>query len=509
MSPSWARVRSHRIWAVLSFASEPVQTRKRHRLALYVSAATHAAILGAGFVPGFTCVPEFEVPEFDFELEEIELIDPDAIQDENADLEVTPSAPPPEPPPPEPPPPQPPPEPEPGPEEKPPEPVVDPETKPEKKKFAARGSRADELAPPSSTFHMLLVPKKIRRLPFAQQVLDIMAPLPDFEFLVDGGRFDAMRDFNHIVIASPDIRDWTQTFLAVDYTISQEEVQRAIERAAATRNEVVEWVEDDGPLRANPRPADPDATDPDNRWFVFLGDNIAIYVRDEFLPNVLQGPQTDGRKTSGNYVANLSNLRRFARRQPRAGLQVVLKGLQRRVRKNPLPFKIPDEFEISVSSSKKPEVVVRGKFVDDIQAAAFLQWWNHDLREKVDSSFALKLQVGWILDLLEVEQEDSTVRLTGTMTTAQAQKILEFAADGSRKIAGKTPEEVAEMRQRRIDAIEARKGGKLPPSALDPKPDPEVTPEAGEPARSPRPTTLVLPSVDEPETPISGTTPTP
>lgn len=459
-----------------------MKRRQRHQIAFYVSVAAHGAVVFWSLVPGLRCGPPIELPEFDFDMEEVELLDPDMIQSELV-TEPPPPEPEPEPPAPKPEPEPPPPpkaEPEPGPEPKAEEPP--PEPKP-KKKFAARSSRASKLAPPSSTFHMLLVPKKIRRLPFKEKVLDVMAPLPDFEFLVDGGRFDALRDFDHIVIASPEIRDWTQTFLAVDYNISTEEVQRAIERAAATRNEVVEWVSDDGPLRGNPRPADPKKTDPDNRWFVFLEDNVAIYVREEFLPSVLAGP--DGRKTSGNYVANLAKLRRFAARQPRAGMQVVFTGLRKRARKNPLPFQIPDEFEISVSASKRPEILIRGTFADVDQVEAFVKWWEGPFRDAINGDMRTKFTVGWVPDLLKVEIDYLDVRLVGRVTTDQAELLLGFAADGSRQTAGKTPEEIEQMRRRRVEAMEARKGGTLPPSVLDPQAEPQA----------PAPTTVPMPSL--------------
>ena len=51
-----------------------------------------------------------------------------------------------------------------------------------------------------------------------------------------------------------------------------------------------------------------------------------------------------------------------------------------------------------------------------------------------------------------------------------------------RKIARKTPEEVEQMKRRRIEALEARKGGKLPPSALDPKTEEDPAPRAVDPA---------------------------
>lgn len=457
-------------------------------------------LLVGGFANGFTwrCVPELELPELDIEFTEIELVDPEALQGD--DPAAVPEPPPPAPTPVEPPTPE-----DPASEDTKPEPPPEPEPappEPEKPKFAAKGSKAEQLAPPQSTFHMLLVPKKIRKLPFSQQVLDIMAPLPDFEMLIDAGRFDALRDFDHIVIASPDIRDWTQTFLAVDYRIPRAEVQRAIERAAEADDQTIEWVEDGGLLRGNPRPKDLETPDVDNRWFVFLEGKVAIYVREEFLPSILAGPASDERKTAGNFVANLAKLRRFAARQPDAGLQLVFKGLHSSIRGTPkiggkpLPFKLPDGFEVSASAAEEPEVVIRGEFEAIVEAKAFAKWWETDVPELLGSSLALKLTVGWVYDLLEVERDGARITLRGQMTTDQTVKVMELIADQSRALAKKTPEQISEMRQRRIEAWKARRSGKLPPSALDPKP------AVGDPAPS-RPGPPVPPS-DPPKTPTEA-----
>ena len=67
---------------------------------------------------------------------------------------------------------------------------------------------------------------------FSDNVVEIMAPLPDFQFIVDGGGFQALRDFNYLVIASPNLRDLTQTFLAVEYKLSQQEMMAGLQRAA-------------------------------------------------------------------------------------------------------------------------------------------------------------------------------------------------------------------------------------------------------------------------------------
>jgi hypothetical protein len=96
--------------------------------------------------------------------------------------------------------------------------------------------------------------------------------------------------------------------------------------------------------------------------------------------------------------------------------------------------------------------------------------------------------VGSIYDATEYEREDTTVTLRAQVTRAQAELVLGAAAGFSRELAKKTPEEIEQMKRRRIEAMKARKGGKLPPSALDPEPE-QPDPEAGQPKPTPTPTT--------------------
>ncbi|MCH9685662.1 MAG: hypothetical protein K0V04_29795, partial [Deltaproteobacteria bacterium] len=153
-----------------------MRNRRRNGLAFIVSLVGHFAIMTGGSF-SVQCVPNIELPELDFELAEVELIDPNLLQGEQSQPDpkppvAEPVAPPPPPPTPEDPK---------AAEEKPPPEKEEEKPKPKKKKFAAKGSKADRLAPPQSTWSILFIPKRVRRLPFRQTVLDIMAPLPDFE----------------------------------------------------------------------------------------------------------------------------------------------------------------------------------------------------------------------------------------------------------------------------------------------------------------------------------------
>lgn len=365
------------------------------------------------------------------------------------------------------------------PEEKPPEP---PKPKP---KFGEKTSRVAELGPGSSNFFMLLSAKKVSGLPFADAIVEIMSPLPDFDFIVTGGGFHALKDFNYIVIASPNLRDLTQTFLAVEYRLTQAEVQAGLERAAAAEGEKIEWEVRDGRTMGNPRPiANPDQDD-DPRWFVFLDEDVAVYVREEFLPAILAGPDESKGETAGNFVANLTKLKTFAAREPRAGLQLVLKDLRASIKlKSEPPFPIPNNLELMAEASTSPELVIKSEYLDAVDATKMERQWSEDLPAFIDDKvpFYTRFMVRSFYEATEIARDDKSLNLRADFTKDQAKFILEQIAEGARRMLRRTPEQIEAARKQREEMWAARKNGKLTPSeALTPKDGGKAGKPSGEP----------------------------
>jgi hypothetical protein len=439
-----------------------LSTFPRHVLALGLSLVAHVGPVIWGQLSFFG---SFDVPEFDIEFTEVELIDPDMIQGE---VEEVPEAPPVL---------------EPQIPEGPPLPDdleegegedetqdEEPEDEEPQRNLGERKSDIDALGPESSTYFVMLVPRRIRKLSFREEAMDIMAALPDFHYLITQGGFDPLRDFDHIMLASADLRDWRQTFLAVDYNLERGEIKAGIERAAAANDESVEWIEENGTIRGNPKPNDPETPDVDTRWFVLLDNGVAVYVLPQFLPYVLGEKVIGDAKTSGNFVGNLTKLKRFAARQPTAGLQFVATDLRTSIKlTRGIPFALPDRIELLAEAESSPELLLMLGFETMIDAKAFEQWWTRDLAKILDDNFTMKLMVKPFYEMLEVSRDRNDVRLWARFSQDQTERILGLIGDFVTKGLKKSPEEIAAAREQRIERWKARKGGKLPPSALDPE----------------------------------------
>jgi hypothetical protein len=441
--------------------------KSRFGLATTLSVIAHGVLVFWGFWQ-FTI--SVEAPELEFEWEEVELLDADQLQAERKVEIAAPEPPPSEPAPPTPPPPEeaPPPESPPEPEApKPPEPEKDP---PKPKKFGDKEAKLEALGPANSTFYMMLSTQKIADLPFAEEAVDVMAPIYDFQFIVQGGGFHPFEDFDYIVIASPDARDASQTFLAVAYRLPQAEMIAGIERGAAKFDQVVEWETRSGYKLTNPKPKDPTRKDWDPRWFVFVDDKTGVYVREEFLDQILGGPSTDGAKTSGNYVANLSRLRKFAKAEPRAGLLLEIRDLRnalKRVRmKNggKLPFEFPDDIEIMAEAADDPEMVVKLGFLTEDEAELAEQFWNEQVAELFAKNLTYQFLFGAIYAKTSLERDGKRVILRADLNEAQTRQVLQLWADAAARILDETPESLAKMKAERDALWEARKNGELSPS---------------------------------------------
>jgi hypothetical protein len=338
------------------------------------------------------------------------------------------------------------------------------------KQYASRGSNADAMAPPQSTFHALMIPKRIRKLPFAEKAADVLAPWPDFALLVEKGGFDPLRDFDHIVIASPDIRDWRQTFLAVDYTMTPEQLQAGIERAVRRNGEQIEWTEVGGILHGNPRPIDPDEPDVDERYFVLLPDKIAVYAHKKFLPHVLSGPKGED-KTAGNFVANLTQMKRYAARQPGSGLQLKVSEFQRAFKIGRVSADVPldriSEAELSVEASRDPQLVLRVEFVDLVSAKKAELLWTTTLKALIDDKIAIRIYVGPIYDSAKFERSGKSITIRGQFNETQIVWLLDQVGQNFGKMMKKSPEELEKERQERLDNWKRRNEGKLGPAGLD------------------------------------------
>ena len=465
-----------------------MQERARYSLSGALSLAVHAFVV-LMFVWSLaiddTIVVTEELPDWDIDFIEFEVkdIEPDAAQGE-PEPEPEPEL---EPPAPE--------EAAPPPVEQPesPEGAAQPEPEPEaepKPRFGEKKSKIGALVPPNATWTLVLANKRIKKLPFRDAATEIMAPLPDFRILVDAAGFNVWEDFEFIVMGSPDATDWTQAFVAVQYTFGHEEMKAGIMRAAKRYGMVVEWSEQDGVPVGDPYFADPDieAKNRDERVYVLLpGDKVALYLRKEFLPQVIEGPSAKKGKTSGNFVANIARIRRFVAAEPKAGVQLIVEDLRSMISLgSDAPFEIPSRAELMWEAAKKPELVIKFDFLESEHADGAERFWNEELEDLLRQLKVWDGFVGGIVSAVELERDKRQLRLRYQFNETSAKVTLDAVATEFGRAMRWSNEKSEQARKEREEAWAAREGGKkLPSEVFDAEPEPSAeepgSSEGGEP----------------------------
>lgn len=452
-----------------TFRSPPVKSARRHSLATILSLALHGSLLLAG-----TCSLGLNVPDFslDIEFKEIEFIDVEAAQEE-----------------------------EPEPVE--PPPVVDgpalppgglpadgPEEqeapKPEKK-FGDKTARVHKLAPKASTFYMFMAAKRIRTLPYAENFLDAFAPQDDFRFLVDGGGFHPWKDFEYMLIASSNIADPTQNFIAVSHRLDAAQIKSGINRAAENFGLEAEWVVREGKEMCNPRPKDPQVEDDDPRWFIILDDKTAIYIRDEFLDAVIQGDDGTKKKSSRNFVAQVTRMRAYARAEPKAGFTLVFKDIRKAIKGGGGDFKIPNEADFTFEAAAAPEVVLKASWPSAEEAAEFVDFFQGKLKQIVEGNMQLRLTVGGLYKKIELDHEGKQVVLRTKLSESQAETLSGIIAGQARKMTQTSEDafnKAKAMREKSRAAMEEERDARKAGTWKDDSPPPKELPAPEEAAPS-------------------------
>ena len=522
-----------------------MKTGGRLASSIAISVAMHGLLLALTFVRLDWLLPD--LPDVEIEWAEVELIDPDMLQDPEVEEIPDPPEQPPaeEPPPEEPPPEQPPPE-QPPPEQPPPEPteVTEPEAPkppeetpppPKPRVFGADGTDVDSLGPESSKFTLMLNMRRIARLPFADQAVQIMAPMYDFQLLFHGAGFDPLTDFDYILLASANATRISETFVAVQTRLSKEEFRAGIDRGLAKDGQVAKWEEVNGMLLANPRPKDLAKRDWDPRVFVFLDDKRAVYIRPEYLQAVIDGPRK-GKGSSKNFVAQVTRMRRYARSEPSAGMHFVAKNIGRAARGvsvdgERVELTPPTRIEGVIRASRSPVAAISVEFEDPADAETAQKLWDGPLKSFVTDFKASRAPIpgmglfdpGALMrsmyNTTKTEVEDSTFRLRRRFNQTETETILGLLATVAMLQMDPDAEKMARMKAERETLRKIRAEGKLTPTqALEtlegkrsPKGSPDVdepdnpdtpdTPDTGEPAEPAPPTPGPDPDAKKPGTP--------
>lgn len=320
-----------------------------------------------------------------------------------------------------------------------------------------------------STFILLLAARASRPLPYADAALDLFATLPDYSLLIDAGGLDVLHDFDHILAATPDFRDFRRTFLVGEYTLAKADMKAALERAVHRSGQTIDWVEHEGFVGGNPVPSNAGEPDRDPRWFVLLpNEKIGVYVPPEYLGSIV--PQGEGAPT----LDHVGTLRRLVEQRPDACLQFAVTDVWKRLAGWSLPVAgLPlhslDEIRVVVEASPTPDFMLTLRFLDDASAEMMERFWRREAPVLVDHlDLPVRLFVAPLLDQTLVERHGLELTARVRLTEPQIAWIVGMVSVAALKVSSKTPADIERLRKQRQENWARRRGGKRPPAALGP-----------------------------------------
>jgi hypothetical protein len=88
---------------------------------------------------------------------------------------------------------------------------------------------------------MLLRTDRLKETPFAPTVDKLLMRLPDYHELLDGTGLALYKDFDALLISTPNPRDPSVTFLAARHQLSDGELRDALDRAAHVTGRSITW----------------------------------------------------------------------------------------------------------------------------------------------------------------------------------------------------------------------------------------------------------------------------
>jgi hypothetical protein len=329
--------------------------------------------------------------------------------------------------------------------------------------------------PENSRLTALLRLDRLRSSPgkdgYVAAVDRLLRLLPDRRRLIEGTGLDLYRDFDALLIATPDPTDVAVTFLAARHHLKDAALMAALAKGAAAAGRPIEWRQEDGrPVGVRPQapgaPGKPVVLDRDDRIFVLPQPSLAVMAPPVYAQRLLgtragptPGPGSDagsedasqprkGRISWSELVARIdaenSALPEDAvfmltvlleTRAPARSL--VVPGTRGTVDDDLPPPAEPRRLLLTVVAAIEPTPLIDlyGEFESEREAVA----WERDLpgfkRKILTNPLLLLGGFAALVDRAELSRDASTIAVHISATPDELQRLLNLAANLTRSAA--------------------------------------------------------------------------
>jgi hypothetical protein len=292
-------------------------------------------------------------------------------------------------------------------------------------RFTAAQASLGEYAPGDAALMLLLRMDRVRRSPYEHNVRRLLEVFYDHKTILWSSGIDPIRDFETLLIATPNPYRVTQTFLAAQYSGGQPRMKRALERAVRFKDKRMRWTRSGAGIRGE-IPSPPRlAQDP---RVVIVQSSVMMLTDPKHIPLFAapaSAPTTDAGVRAQTWMERLSLMSAkggMGREGPGMMLQAI--NLQRLVI---LPADLPTPTSLQVTVTPRDPAFVEGVLLfSSVQLAkSFLVVMPQRIARAKQSLLLRFLGVTDMLDRITFKRKESVVWATAKLTGDQVRALLE------------------------------------------------------------------------------------
>jgi hypothetical protein len=307
--------------------------------------------------------------------------------------------------------------------------------------------------PEGSRLTALLRLDRLRATPDAASYIgpidEVLRLLPDRRRLLEGTGLDLYRDFDALLIATPDPFDDAVTFLAVRHHLDDAALRAALDRGAAAGHHPIEWREEAGrPVGAR------HGEGRDDRLFVLPEPHLAVIAPPAYAKLLIEPPPGDaGRLARGERRASPDADHRGGAWGPSQGPHHNdWRGLVARIdaedgampeeavfmltatnlirgEASGAPAAMPRVLSLLAGTAPSPFLQLTAEFAAEAQARAWQAEWPAWRQKLLGNPLVLLAGLNPIVTRAELERSGATITLHTTATPEETRRILQMVVN--------------------------------------------------------------------------------
>ncbi len=282
--------------------------------------------------------------------------------------------------------------------------------------------------PAGSRLTALLRLDRLRASPDARAYIaavdEILKLLPDRR-LLDGTDLDLFRDFDALLIATPNPYDDTVTFLAAQHHLKDRALQTALDQAAAKVGREIRWTEESG----RPVGVRGAAGSRDDRLFVLPQTGLAVIAPPAYA-RVLLGKSDGGIPPWRDLVARIDA--EHGALPEDAVFMMTATNLLRASAKAAAPAAMPQVISAVAGTAPTPFVAITAEFADEAQAGAWETEWPSWKQKLLGNPLVLLAGLNPLVSRAELERDGATIALRTTATSEETRRLLQMIVNFAR-----------------------------------------------------------------------------